>query len=160
MTKKYTITSEQAQQARKYMKKTKDTKSYRRLEVIALRGEGMKNPEIVRVTGFAEKYVPRIVSLFTHQGFEALLSDQRGGNHRKVSSEQEKEFLASYQKQAEQGTILTVQEMWLDFQETFQVTMKLPAFYRLLHRNHWRKVKPRSRHPKAAGAEEKEASKK
>ena len=40
------ITQEEALQARNYMKEISDEKIGRRLEVIALKGEGMRNNEI------------------------------------------------------------------------------------------------------------------
>jgi len=54
MPKMYEITQENAKEARKLMSEPSlKTNSYRRLEVIALRGEGMSNSEIVKVTSFA-----------------------------------------------------------------------------------------------------------
>lgn len=93
MSKSYNITQEDAAKAREYMKITTDKKAYRRLEVIALRGEGLNNAESVKITQFTNKYVPQIVSAFVKGVFEALLVDGRGGNHRSVTPEQEREFL-------------------------------------------------------------------
>lgn len=160
MPKTYRITSEEAKKAREYMKKITDKKIYRRLEVIALRGEGLTNPAIVKITHFSKGYVPKIVSEFARNGFDSLLTDNRGGNNRKVTQEEEKDFLDTYKKQAERGKIITAKDMWKAFEKTFNVTIELPAFYRLLTRNNWRKVMPRSIHPKAADAETTDASKK
>lgn len=160
MPKSYTITQEDAAKAREYMKKTTDKKIYRRLEVIALRGEGQKNAEIVKITGFAEKYVPQIVSMFVREGFDALLQDKRSGNNRKVTAEEEQKFLNRYKEKSQQGQIITVNEMWQDFQKEFSTTITIQAFYRLLRRNKWRKIMPRARHPKSADAQTIEASKK
>jgi transposase len=160
MPKTYIISPEEGKEARKYMEQISDKKIYRRLEVIALRGEGMKNKEIVSVTQFGAKYVPQIVSLFVREGFPALLTDNRGGNHRKISVSDEQKFLKGYQSKAETGHLITVKAMWLDFREEFGIDMGLTGFYTMLRRNNWRKVMPRSIHPKAADAQEIAASKK
>lgn len=156
----YTITGEQAQEARRLFKKEKDTKIALRLLVIALRGEGKTYKEIAETTGFALTYLPTLFKKFSTGGFEAIQSDKRTGNNRKVTFPQEKEFLAKYSEKADKGEILTVEEIRLDFEEEFQVSIGKRAFYNLLKRHNWRKIMPRRRHPKKASAEEIECSKK
>ncbi|SJZ42033.1 hypothetical protein SAMN02745116_00268 [Pilibacter termitis] len=116
MTKEFKITKEQAIEARKYMKATNVKRIYRRLEVIALRGEGKKNKEVVEITGFSNKYVPQIVSMFMKEGFDKLLKDGRvGGNSRKVSKEDEEKFFEQYKEKANKGQLITAREMRVDF---------------------------------------------
>ena len=50
MRKRHIRTQENALEVRKYMAEISDKKIYRRLEVIALRGEGLKNVEITKIT--------------------------------------------------------------------------------------------------------------
>lgn len=153
------LTEEDALEARKLFKKA-DKKSYPRLMVIALKGEGHVNKEIATITGFSSDHVARIVKKYATDGFEVLMKDNRKSNNRKVSLEEEIAFLEEYEQLAEQGKIIVVKDMRLSFQETFSVTISVDGFYRLLKRHGWRKVMPRTQHPKVADASEIEASKK
>jgi len=70
-----------------------------------------------------------------------------------VSLESEKEFLRKYEEKALAGQIITVKEMHPDLCHTFDVSICKSGFYFLLNRHNWRKVKPRSVHPKVADAQ-------
>jgi transposase len=161
MGKLYKITPTNAEEARKLMN-TPGIKAivYRRLQVIALRGEGLSNSEIVKITGFADKYVPQLISKFFHNGFEPLLKDNRTGNNRLVSLKEERKFLNKYRNKAQKGLIVNGKEMWLAFNEEFGVDMKQNNFYKLLDRHNWSKKQPRKIHKKSADARTKRASKK
>lgn len=154
------IDIETAYIARKYMEETKDKNVYLRLQVIAMRGEGKTNAEIAEATGFAQNYIPKLVTRFFNKGFADLLGDKRSGNNQKVSDYQTKKFLKKWRKRAEAGRIITPNEMRLDFQKQYNVTITIQAFRRLLKRHGWRKIMPRKQHTKAAGAREIKASKK
>ena len=157
----YNINQEDALEARRLMKTAGlDIKTYRRLEVIALRGEGKSNSEIVEITGFADKYVPQIISKFFHNGFESLLEDKRTGNNRRISPREERRFLNRWKNKALKGRIITAKEMWLAFQKEYGVEITMNAFYKLLNRNKWSKKQPRKIHKKAADAKTQRASKK
>ena len=164
MRKPYRITEENKLEAYKILKEQKnaiDTKAYRRVQAIALKGEGKSNAEISKTTGIAYTHVSRILGLFVREGFEALLVDNRkGGNNQKVTFAQELFFLESYREAAESGRIITVKDLWLDFQEEFNVSMARSSFYQLLQRHDWRKIIPRKSHPKKADDATIEASKK
>jgi len=161
MGKKYEITQKDAEEARKLMeRKDLNPNIIMKLMVIALRGEGVKNSEIVKVTKLSANYVPMIVSAFIHKGFEDLLVDRRGGNNRRVTEWEEMKFLKSWRAKAEKGKIITTKEMWLDFQKRYGIKISLSAFHRLLKRNKWSKTQPRKRHIKSANAKIKRASKK
>jgi len=160
MRKKHIITAENAIEARKYMKEISDKKIYRRLEVIALKGEGKRNVEVMEITKFSRQHTTLIIRTFTQEGFTPLLTDGRGGNHRKVNLEDEKLFLKKYEDIGTSGHVITTKELRLDYNKTFGVEMTNQGFYYLLKRHNWRKVKPRSIHPKVADAEVIEASKK
>jgi transposase len=98
---------------------------------------------------------------FKREGLEGLQKDGRkGGNKQKVSTVQELVFLTSYVEDAKAGKIITTKDLWLDYQEEFNVTMTRNAFYKLLDRHNWRKIIPRQEHPKKASDAEIEASKK
>lgn len=153
------VTEEEAIEARILLKKT-DKKSYPRLMVVALKGEGHKNKEIATITGFSSEHVSRILKKYRENGFDALIQDYRTSNNRKVTHDEEVAFLKEFDQLAKQGKVIVVKELWVAFQEKFSVTITIEGFYGLLHRHGWRKVMPRTRHPKAADASKMEASKK
>ena len=94
-------------------------------------------------------------------GIERVLDDQRGGRFNEhMSIEEEVAFLKDMEKLAETGQLTTVKEMHQAYQERLGHKASLSGFYYLLERHGWRKVTPRSRHPKAADASQQEASKK
>ena len=160
MPKTYTITAENARVIREAMDKKENQRFYKRLLAVALRGEGKSNGEIAEITGFNGKYVSQLVSLYCRLGLSNLASDGRkGGNHRNMSDDEEREFLESFRKKAEKGQIITVKEMTAAYYKKLGKSCNKEIYY-LLHKHGWRKIMPRGKHPKRATAEEIESSKK
>ena len=73
---------------------------------------------------------------------------------------QEKEILEQFEKAAEAGQVVTAQDIKRAFDEVRGKDTGRGYIYMLLERHGWRKVMPRSKHPKAANEEACEASKK
>jgi transposase len=142
------------------MEETKDKKVYLRMQVIAMRGEGKTNAEIAETTGYALNYISKIVTRFFHNGFAILLGDKRSGNNQKVNDWQTGKFLKKWKKRAEAGKIISTNEMRLDFQKQYNISITPQAFRRLLKRHGWRKIEPRKQHIRVADAKTIKASKK
>lgn len=159
MKKRYPITASQAQLAREAMSEIKDLRVYQRLEVIALLGEGYSESEVAQITRFSIHTIPLLRRKFVHHGMDSLMNHHKG-RPAQIGNEETQAFLARYTQASQKAEILTVKSMWLDFQQQFDSTMTLQAFYRLLKRHHWRKIRPRPEHPNKASLEEIEASKK
>jgi len=159
---RYRISKDQSQELRELMKKEKSVKSYRRLEAVALRGEGKTSGEISELTGFHPDVVGRLSKEYLEHGVEYLIEDDRkGGNRRNASEEEEKEFLSQFEEAAQNGQIVTVEEIASAYDERFGKEHKSKStVYYLLHKAGWRKVMPRSKHPNKASDEEIESSKK
>lgn len=164
MYKRYFVTIEDAKIIRNAMSKKENAKYYKRLLTVALRGEGKKDKEIAEITGYNHKRVSQLVALYCNEGLEVLASDGRkGGNNRKMSTEEEKEILNSFSKKAQAGQVVTVDEIKEKFEEKLGEkgeTICLASIYNLLERNNWRQVMPRAQHPNKAKDEDIEASKK
>jgi transposase len=162
MPKTYKISVEEAAEIREKMKETKNTRVYKRLEVAALRGEGKNNEEIATITKYNEKWVSQIVSDYCNKGLKYLSKENRGGTKRQsLSYEKESSMLEEFARQAENGQIITVKQIKKRYEELIGRTTKSRSqIYTVLERHGWRKVMPRSRHPKKANDEEIEASKK
>ena len=74
----------------------------------------------------------------------------RGGRHHQhLTLEQEAQLLAPFAASAQAGGILSVAEIQQAYQERTGKAVARSTVYRLLQRHGWRKVVPRSRHPKA-----------
>jgi transposase len=161
MPRTYNITKESASEIREEMKKEKKKSLYRRMEAVALRGEGKRNEEIAAITKYNVKYVSQLVSLYANKGLAALREEERkGGNRRNLSIEQEQELLEGFRKEAEKGRIITPAEIKVSYDIMAGKETKDTFIYAVLRRNKWRVVMPRSQHPKKASNEEIEASKK
>ena len=158
----YRISREAAQELRELMKKEKDVKAYRRLEAVALRGEGKSNAEVGAQTGFHPDWVGRLVREYIEYGVAYLVEDDRkGGNHRNASPQEEEKFLEQFKEAAEKGQVITVADIAKAYDNEFGKEHKSKStVYYFLHKFGWRKVMPRSKHPKKASEEVIEASKK
>jgi len=161
MIKEYKITENEAREIRQRMKIVKKANIYKRMEAVALRGEGKSNTEVSEITKYHPKRVSQLVSLFVNGGLEKLASDGRkGGNHKNLSKEQEEEILDSFDENATAGKIITPAEIKMKYDVVLGRETKATFIYAVLKRHEWRMVMPRSQHPKKASDEEIESSKK
>lgn len=158
----YKISESDTKRIRKKMKETKDANAYRRLEVVALLGEGKAPLEVAEITNFHPKYVRTLGCKFNRNGLESFVDDGRkGGNNRSMSPEGASEFLKQFEEKAKSGQVITVEEISMEFnKQTGKERESLSTIYYFLHSHGWRMVMPRSKHPKKASNEVIEASKK
>ena len=156
------ISEKSTEEIREAMGKEKDVKAYKRLQAVALRGEGKKNGEIGKITGFHEDMVGRFAKAYIEEGIKGLIEDGRkGGNNRNMSDEEAEEFLKRFKEEAEKGEIITVEQIAVAYDEaTGKERDSRSTVYNFLHKNKWRLVTPRPKHPEKASDEEIEASKK
>jgi len=157
-----TISREEAVEVRKEMKNIKNKNCYRRMEALALLGEGKTPKEVSEITKYNEKYVRMLRCKYVKEGLEPFKEDGRkGGNNRLMDAEESKAFLSQFEEKARAGQVITVEEI---AEELDKITGKKRAskstVYYFLKSNGWRKIMPRSKHPKKASDEAIEASKK
>ena len=159
---KYEIRNSESRKIRKRMKRhKKNVTIYNRLKAVALRGEGKTNKEIAAIVEMHEKHVSQLVSLFVKEGMKALATDGRkGGNHKNLSFEEESMILKEFEETAISGQIIVVTEIKNKYDKVLGRETKQSFIYSVLKRHGWRKVMPRSKHPKKASDEVIEASKK
>ena len=77
-----------------------------------------------------------------------------------MSIEEEAAILAPFRERAAKGELVEVKEIEAAYQAAVDHPISVAQIYYVLHRHGWRKVMPRSRHPKKASDETIEASKK
>ena len=130
-------------------KANKNKRVAKRLEVLELRYARKNNAEIAEKTGFNKLYVTTLIQTYKKQGLEEYIRIKQTSHRRNMSEEEE----------AEAGKVLTAETVRRKLEERLGRETSTNYVYRVMERNGWRKVMPRSRHPKAASQEEQDSSK-
>ena len=157
MASRYKFSEEQIKEIEQARKDHKDKRAEARLKALELRAKGASSNEVAAATGFHAGSVTRLVA---NHGIEAISGNHYGGNHRNMSIEEEASILAHFQERAEKGELVKISEIAKAYPQAVGHPMSTRQIYRVLHRHGWRKVMPRSKHPKKASEEEIAASKK
>lgn len=153
------ISAEERERIITARKRNKNKRVEKLLEVLELRSEGKSNKEISEQTGYNERYITTLMQKYQEQGLEEFIRIKQTSHNRNLTAAEEAEILKPFEVAAAEGKVLTVAEINQAFEE--RLGRKLPHnyVYRVLRRHGWRKVMPRSRHPKAADQGEQSASK-
>lgn len=157
---KYKFSSEQYEEIKAAQKANQDKQIENRLKVLALRCEGKSLKEIANATGFRHAHISNLIRKYFEEGLQAISEKHYAGNRRNMSIAEEAAFLEQYHQLAEQGHILDIHEIEKAYAEKVGHNIGSGQIYRVLQRHGWRKVMPRSKHPKKASEEVIEASKK
>lgn len=160
MGKKIKITEEEYKAVKKAAKKNKHKKIDKKLQIIILRYEGMTCKEIGEKLGYSKQCVSRLCGEFKRYGLDEYIKLKYKGNHRSLSVEEEDAILAEFEEKANKGQVITVQQIKEAFDKKIGKDTGRGYIYMVLKRKGWRKVMPRSKHPKRASQEETEKSKK
>ncbi len=157
---RYEFTEEQKKEIEVARRKKREKRTEKRLQVLSLRAWGEKLEEIARKTGYQRCSVSVIIRKYFQHGLDAIVGNHCGGNRRNMSIEQETALLEKYRGKAEQGHMLDVRELKAEYEQQVGHHISNGQIYRVLKRHGWRKVMPRSKHPKRASKEDIESSKK
>ena len=157
---KYIFSKEDYEQIKTARKQNRDKQIDKRLEVLELRCEGMTQEAIAKKTGFHRSHVSSLIRKYFEEGLSSVAEKHYNGNRRNMSLEEESALLDEYLKNAEAGHILSAQEIAYEYEKRVGHSIGSGQIYRVLHRHGWRKVMPRSKHPKKASVEVIETSKK
>lgn len=162
MPKRTVITEIQVREIENTRNKNKDKNVERRLKVLLMHAAGKKRKEISSVTEYCEKQISNIVVLYVTIGLSAITENHYHGNHRNMSFEKEAEMLAEFYEEAEKGKVIEISKIKKAYEEKTGKSLEKSKgqIYRVLDRHNWRKVMPRSKHPKKASDEEIASSKK
>ena len=150
---KYIFSPEQYAEISARRKANRDKQIDKRLEVMELRCEGKGLEEIAAITGFHRSHISNLIRKYFAEGLASVSEKHYRGNRRNMSIEEEKAFLEKYQQQAEEGHMVDIREMAGAYEEKVGHRTGNSQIYRVLKRHGWRKVMPRSRHPKKASEE-------
>ena len=155
---RYTAT--EIEEVRLALANEKSAGVYKRLQVLLWRMEGVSKQETALRSGFSQPTVLRICCRYKAEGLKGLRPKYKGGKNRKLSKEDEAKALEALAEKAKTGQFVRVSQLQAEFEKNTGVSYHAHVFYRVLERNDWRSVTPRSRHPKAADEATCEASKK
>ena len=160
MASRYKFSGEEIREIEQARKDNKDKRAEARLKALELRAKGAKSKEVSEATGFHAVSVTRLVAKYRDYGIEAIAGNHYGGNHRNMSVEEEAAILAPFKERAEKGELVEISEIAKAYQSEVTHPVSKGQIYCVLHRHGWRKVMPRSKHPKKASDEDIAASKK
>ena len=160
MASRYKFSEEEIKKIEQARRDNKDKRAEARLKALELRAKGADAKEVSKATGFHASSVTRLVAKYRDHGLEAISGNHYGGNHRNMSIAEEAAILAPFQERAERGELVEVSEIARAYQAAVEHPVSKGQIYFVLHRHGWRKIMPRSRHPKKASEEEIAVSKK
>jgi len=156
----YKISKEEYEAIKTKEKATRDKKVSERLRILMLIYEGYGIPEIAKITRRSRSGIYSLSKRYQEQGLEEFVCNKHTSHRRILTEAEEKEILNEFEKAAEAGKEVTAQDIKKAFDKKIGRDTGRVYIYRLLKRHGWRKVMPRSKHPKAASEEACEASKK
>ena len=154
------ISEEEYKTIKEAAKRNKNKRVDQKLQVLILRYEGKGNEEIAKQTGYNPRYITTLMGQYKNQGIEEYIRIKQTSHRRNLSEEREAEILAGLEEKARAGETLTVTEIKEALDKEVGKESSPNYVYRVLHRHGWRKVMPRSKHPRAASQEEQDSSKK
>lgn len=157
---RFQISEEEYEAVKALEKSTTDKKISKRLQVIMLRHKGLTVKEIHEKLDLHSSTISKICARYRQQGLEEFARNKYTSHSWAMTYEQEEEILRQFQERAEKGQQITVKDIKAAFDKVRGKDTGRGYIYMVLKRHGWRKVMPRSKHPKAADQEACEASKK
>lgn len=144
------------------LKQVKTASEVKRVQSILLGAQGKKSEEIAKIIDFSPGYIKQLWSKYKSEGEKILIGENRGQTRSRahLNLKEEKEFLAQFIEKAKTGGFLEVSQIKQVYEEKYQITVKPSVIYDLLHRHGWRKIAPRSKHPKSDKLKQKKFKKK
>ena len=160
MAKSYAISQSQLVEIETARKKNRNKNIERRLCVLVMRAEGKSLEEISEKTGYHISTASKLIARYMRDGISAIAENHYKGNRRNMSFEEEAAILTPFIERAKRGEMVDIKEIAAAYQKAVPHKISDTQIYYVLHRHGWRKIMPRSRHPKKASEEAIEASKK
>ena len=134
---------------------------YKRLMALKFKAvDNLRSDEAGKLLSLHKSSVNLIVRRYQEQGIEAIVGKRHNHGNRYMTIDQENVFLEQFRERSRAGQIVEVTEIYLAYQKAVGHPVTRGAIYYLLHKHNWRKIMPRSRHPKKASDEAIEAYKK
>lgn len=153
-------TIQKIKELEKARKNTKNKREDIRLKAVILKLQGLTAREISEKLDVATSTLFEWLRKYKNNSIDGLKNKKRIGNNRNLSFEEEEEFLKQFEERAQKGEIITAKEIEKAYIELVGHSIGSGQIYYVLKRHGFRKIMPRSRHPKKAEEEVIETSKK
>lgn len=139
------------EQVKEKMKEAKDPRELQRWHIVyTALIQPRKAEEIAKCVGVSKSHVHKVIARYNREGIQSIEIKSGGGRYYEyLTKEEEKQFLDPFFQQADKGEITTTREIHLAYEKRVGHQAHKTTIYRLLERHGWRKLLPRSRHPKA-----------
>lgn len=160
MPKSYQFTETQIAELTAAKKVNRNKTVDKRLEALIMRAKKVSRAAVSEKTGFCKQYITDLTAAYHQKGLSAIVENHYRGNRRNMSFDEEAAFLAGFEEQAQKGQLVEISAIAAAYEEKVGHTIGGSQIYYVLARHGFRKVMPRSRHPKSAAPEAIEASKK
>ena len=139
-----------AERMKQLLASTNSLSEYRRIQSIYLRAKyGYSAVQIADMVGFKIQTIRNLHAAYLKEGEAVLSMIGKGGRYRSnLSAEQEEALLAAFEVDGKLGEIVEVSQIQQAYEQHLGRPVPNSTVYRLLHRHGWRKLAPRSHHPK------------
>jgi transposase len=134
------------------LQQAKTKAEYQRIQGVWLRAAlGLSALQIAQALGWQPQSVRQLHSDYRRHGEAVLLGKPKGGRrHQNLTLAQEQQLLAPFLAQAQEGGVLVVAPVQAAYEQMVGRPVHPSVVYRALHRQGWRKITPRPKHPKAS----------
>ena len=153
MSTRYKFSSEEIAEIQEARRKNTDKRVERRLKAIEMRALGQSLEDEGQACEYHPSYITTLVAKYRDGGLTAIVDNHYRGNRRNMSVEEEAAILEPFRKEAEAGKLVEISEIKAAYQKAVDHPISKAQIYYVLHRQGWRKIMPRSRHPKKADDE-------
>lgn len=139
-----------AERMKQLLSTTDSLSEYRRIQSIYLRAKyGYSAVRIADMVGLKIQTIRNLHSAYLKAGEAMVYHRDKGGRYwSNLSLEEEDDLLAAFEVEGQLGQIVEVNQIQRAYEQRFGWPVANSTVYRLLHRHGWRKLAPRSRHPK------------
>lgn len=150
MSNKYQSLSCDISELESRMRLSKNKDEFRRFQAIWFRSsKGLLVDEIAAATCYSASWIRQLHSIYKHGGCDAIAVSEKGGRRNEnMSIAEEDAFIKPFLESAQDGGILEVSRIHSAYEKELGRDIKKSVVYRLLHRHDWRKIAPRTTHPK------------
>ena len=105
--------------------------------------------EIALHLGVSQGFVRKVIQQYNRQGEIGLSTPGKGGRRNcYLSWDEEKQLIDGFKQKARRGQVATAIQIKLAYELKCGFLVHKTTIYRLLERHQWRKIVPRSSHPK------------
>jgi len=139
-----------SQEIKQFMNTAKTKEEFRRWQSFYLISEkNLRAEEVADIVNVSVKTIYQWI-YYQNKGKDNTMQKQRGGRRKYLMSWQEEEaFLKELTAQSEKGAIVIIKYVKEKVEALLGHKISKDYPYDLLHRHGWRKITPRTKHPKS-----------